>query len=254
MRSAIIVTAFIATALADWGATTPDKCAADCTAAHDACVTKPDSNKAECASQYAACLGYNPYENGFVAPTACSKTSSSWPTKTAAPPPQDECAKKCGDGYDQCRAAPGANQSTCSSEYAKCLGYNPFDGQHEHEGKPTKCSPQPVVTPTWTSPPPPPPPKMDCKHVKECTDEVDKCRPNPEADQAECSAEYAKCLGFNPFTPEGENSLKQCEEEGHKPGHNETHPKPPPIIVSGASSMAPLGLFSFLAAAAAALL
>lgn len=220
MRSAIIVTAFIATALADWSAT-PDKCAADCTAAHDACVTKPDSNKAECASQYAACLGYNPYENGFVAPTACSKTSTSWPMKTAAPPPQDDCAS---------------------------------DGQHDHEGKPAKCSTQPAVTPTG---PPHPPPKVDCKHVKECTDEVDKCRTKPEANQAECSAEYAQCLGFNPFTPEGENFLKECEEKGHKPGHNETgppHPKPPPVIVSGASNMKPLGFFSFLAVAAAALL
>ncbi|KAL7927596.1 hypothetical protein ACQKWADRAFT_277228 [Trichoderma austrokoningii] len=253
MRSSIVFTALIATALADWGTSTPDKCAADCTAAHDACVTKPDSNKAECASEYAACLGYNPYETGFVAPTACSKTttSASWPTKTAAPPVQDECAKKCNDEYDQCRGAPGANQSTCSSEYAKCLGYNPFDGQHEHEEKPTKCSTQPAVTPTWTSTPPP---KTDCKHVKQCTDEVDQCRTKPEANQAECSAEYAACLGFNPFTPEGEKTLKQCEEQGPKPGRNETHPKPPPIIVSGASGLVPLGVVSFLAVAAAALL
>ncbi|KAL6908560.1 hypothetical protein GGI43DRAFT_147969 [Trichoderma evansii] len=252
MRSAIILTAFIATALADYSAT-PDKCVADCNAAHDACVTKPDANHAECASQYAACLGYNPYENGFVAPTACSKTTSpSWPTKTAAPPPQDECAKKCCDDYDKCRGAPGANQSTCSSEYAKCLGYNPFDGQHDHEEKPTKCSTRPVVTPT--GPPQPPPPKVDCKHVKECSAEEDKCRVKPEANQAQCSSEYAGCLGFNPFTPEGENYLKQCEEEGLKPGHNETRPKPPPVIVSGGSSMKPLGFFSFLAVAAGALL
>ncbi|RFU72164.1 hypothetical protein TARUN_10101, partial [Trichoderma arundinaceum] len=145
MRSAIIATAFIASALADWGAS-PDKCAAECTAAHDKCVTKPNANMAECASEYAGCLGYNPYEHGFVTPTACSKTAA--PTKTA--PPQDECAKRCYDEYNKCRSAPGANQSFCASKYAECLGYNPFDGHHEEV--PTKCS-RPTVTPTRPAPP-----------------------------------------------------------------------------------------------------
>ncbi|GFP52447.1 hypothetical protein ACSS6W_003492 [Trichoderma asperelloides] len=216
MRSAIVFTAFIATALADWSA-----------------------------------------------------TSAAWPTKTVAPAPQDDCANSCQYDYDECCGAPGANLSTCSSEYAECLGYNPYDGQqhdYEEKQKTTECSTKPTATATATwathfapppTPTPPPYPKVDCKHVKECTDEDDKCRTKPEANQAECSAEYAKRLGFNPFTTEGANLLKQCEEEGHKPGRNETgppHPKPPPVIVSGASSVNALGFVSFLAAAAAAAL
>ncbi|KAL7792959.1 hypothetical protein V8C37DRAFT_379652 [Trichoderma ceciliae] len=253
MRSTIIATAFIASALADYGVS-PEKCAAECTAAHDVCATKPGANMAQCASEYAACLGYNPYEHGFVAPTACSKTTSAAaPTKTA--PPHDDCAKECYEEYNKCRSAPGANQSTCASKYAECLGYNPFDGHHDHEEVPTKCSSKPITTPTR-----PPPPKVDCRQVKECTKELDKCRGKPGANQAECSAEFAKCLGFNPFSPEGERCLKDCEE-GHKPHHNQTGPPPPPIhpthppvVVSGGSGMKPLDIFSFLAAAIAALL
>ncbi|KAM0253965.1 hypothetical protein ACHAQJ_007034 [Trichoderma viride] len=250
MRSTIIAAAFIGSALADYSIT-PEKCAAECTAAHDACVTKPGANMAQCASEFAGCLGYNPYEHGFVTPTACSKTAE--PTKT--PPPQDDCAKKCHDVYNSCRRAPGANQSTCGSEYARCLGYNPFDGQHDHEEVPTKCSVKPVITPTR---PPPPPAKFDCWHGKECMEENDKCRGKPGANQAECSAEYAKCLGFNPFSPEGERWLKECEEDNHKPHHNQTgppiHPTHPPVVISGGSGMKPLEFFSFLAAGFAALL
>jgi hypothetical protein len=123
---------------------------------------------------------------------------------------------------------------------------------------PTKTTAAPPnVTPTWEAHPHPPPPKVDCKHVEECLDKADQCRTKPEANQAECSSELADCLGFNPFNPEADESIKKCDEEGQKPAGNGTFPKPPPVppvIVSGSSNMAPLGLFSLLAAAAVALL
>ncbi|KAL6696257.1 hypothetical protein J3F84DRAFT_373532 [Trichoderma pleuroticola] len=252
MRSAIVITAFIASALADYSGGTPEECAVKCTTAHDACLVKPDANRAECASEYAACLGYNPYEGGFVVPTACSKTTTAAPTQTKAP--QDEC--KCYDEYNKCRSAPGANMSYCASQYAGCLGYNPFDGQHDPEQIEKKCS-KPIITPT-PAPPPPPPPKPDCRHIKECGEERDKCRGKPDANQAECASEYAACLGFNPFTPEGEQCIKQCDEHhDHKPPHNGTappvQPTQPPII-SGGSGVRPLELFSLLAAGVAAFL
>ncbi|PTB81443.1 hypothetical protein M440DRAFT_1015497 [Trichoderma longibrachiatum ATCC 18648] len=173
MRSALLMTAFIASsAMADHTttgstttgdamamSTTPEECAAKCSSAHDACVTKPDANMAECASEFAACLGYNPYDNadGFVQPTACSSkepfppsSSSAAPWQTKAPSHhhghkededesnKDEC--KCYDEYNRCRAAPGANMSFCASNYAECLGYNPFDGSHDPEEVSSKCS------------------------------------------------------------------------------------------------------------------
>ncbi|KAL7936209.1 hypothetical protein V8C35DRAFT_251914 [Trichoderma chlorosporum] len=248
MRSTILITAFIASALAEYSGT-PEECAVKCTAAHDACLTKPDTNRAQCASDYAACLGYNPYESSFVQPTACSQTAA--PTQTK--PPQDEC--KCYNEYNECRSAPGANMSYCASQYADCLGYNPFDGQHDPEEIEKKCS-KPIITPTPK--PPPPPPTLDCRHIKECGEARDRCQIKPDANQAECAAEYAKCLGFNPFSPEGEQSLRECgEDHDHKPPRNGTAPPPPPVnppIISGGSGMRPLELFSLLAAGVAAFL
>ncbi|KAJ4861106.1 hypothetical protein T069G_06094 [Trichoderma breve] len=259
MRSAIIITAFIASALADYTGSdgTPEECAVKCTTAHDACLVKPDANRAECASEYAACLGYNPYEGSFVNPTACSKTATATtaaPTKTKTP--EDEC--KCYDEYNMCRSAPGANMSYCASQYAGCLGYNPFDGQHDQEEEKIekKCS-KPITTPTPT---PTPPPKPDCRHIKECGEERDKCRGKPDANQAECASEYAGCLGFNPFTAEGEQTIKKCDEEhDHKPPHNGTAPPVHPTstltpVISGGSGVKPLELFSLLAAGVAAFL
>ncbi|KKP04674.1 hypothetical protein THAR02_03217 [Trichoderma harzianum] len=257
MRSTIIITAFIASALADYTGSdgTPEECAVKCTTAHDACLVKPDTNRAECASEYAACLGYNPYEGSFVNPTACSKTmtaTTAAPTQTKTP--QDEC--KCYDEYNKCRSAPGANMSYCASQYAGCLGYNPFDGQHDPEEIEKKCS-KPIITPTPT---PPSPPKPDCRHIKECGEERDKCRGKPDANQAECASEYAGCLGFNPFTTEGEQIIKKCEEDhDHKPPHNGTAPPVHPTstlspIISGGSGVRPLELFSLLAAGVAAFL
>ncbi|KAL7950747.1 hypothetical protein V8C42DRAFT_307418 [Trichoderma barbatum] len=158
MRSTILITAFIASALADYSGT-PQECAVKCTTAHNACLVKPDANRAQCASEYAACLGYNPYENGFVQPTACSSKTTAAPTQTKPPPPppppphHDEC--KCYDEYNKCRGAPGANMSYCASQYAECLGYNPFDGHHDPEEIAKKCS-KPIITPTphnGTAPP-----------------------------------------------------------------------------------------------------
>ena len=69
-------------------------------------------------------------------------------TKPAAPtaPSQDECAKACYDAYNKCRGAPHPNFSICGSEYAACLGYNPFGGNGTLN-TPTACSNKPA-TPT----------------------------------------------------------------------------------------------------------
>ncbi|UKZ63104.1 uncharacterized protein TrAtP1_004336 [Trichoderma atroviride] len=205
MRYAIILSAFVATALAgDWDAATPEKTTS---------ASWPDKTSSAEWSEKTSSAEWS--EKATSAEWSEKATSAEWPEKTTS-----------AEWPDKTNAEwPSKTEETHSQ-----------------------------ITPTWEAHPHPPPPKVDCKHVKECTDEVDKCRTKPEANQAECSSEYADCLGFNPLNPEADEAIKQCEEEDHKPGHNETRPKPPPIIVSGASSMAPLGIFSLLAAAAAALL
>lgn len=50
-----------------------------------------------------------------------------------------DCVSECNSDYNTCRTAPNANRATCASEFAECLGYNPFNS----EGSlvtPTECS------------------------------------------------------------------------------------------------------------------
>lgn len=102
-------------------------CVTGCNDDYNKCRTAPGANMSTCAAQYAGCLGYNPFEGGsLVTPTACSVTASetSKPTQSGT----SDCLNDCNNKYDKCRTAPGANMATCASEYAGCLGYNPFEG------------------------------------------------------------------------------------------------------------------------------
>ncbi|OHE99013.1 hypothetical protein CORC01_05703 [Colletotrichum orchidophilum] len=120
-------------------------------------------------------------------------------------PPNPECPAGCAAAYDKCRGAPEANRATCAAEYAGCLGYNPF-GPDGSLITPTACSSTPV-TPTApvTTPPAsastPTAPASDCP--VECAAAYDKCRGAPEANRATCAAQYAGCLGYNPFGSNG---------------------------------------------------
>ncbi|PTB65427.1 hypothetical protein BBK36DRAFT_1160625 [Trichoderma citrinoviride] len=173
----------------------------------------------------------------------------------------DEC--KCYHAYNECRATPAANMSTCASNYADCLGYNPFDGSHNPDDVSDKCSASAA-------------PKTDCRRVKECEDASDECRGQPDANQAQCASDYADCLGFSPFEPEGQRRVQECddkdkdgddakakEEKHHQPHRNETRPAQPtqaPVqptqmpVVSGGSGFKALDVFGLLAAGVAALL
>ncbi|KAH7184775.1 uncharacterized protein B0J16DRAFT_383829 [Fusarium flagelliforme] len=61
-----------------------------------------------------------------------------------------DCVSECNSDYNTCRTAPNANRATCASEYAECLGYNPFNS----EGSlvtPTGCSvASDIVVPTMS--------------------------------------------------------------------------------------------------------
>lgn len=97
-------------------------CADLCNQEHNACVADPDSNKSLCASNYAQCLGYSPYTTSgpVITATACSYTS----TTPAATP--TSVISPCYVTYAACLAEQGSNKSLCASNYAGCLGYNPF--------------------------------------------------------------------------------------------------------------------------------
>ncbi|KAK5990467.1 hypothetical protein PT974_08735 [Cladobotryum mycophilum] len=127
---------------------TPDACAAACNSAYYKCSSAPGANHSFCASEYAGCLGYSPFGNGeWVEPTTCA-TATVAPTATAtATAVPNACAAACNEAYYECSTAPNANHSYCGSQYAGCLGYNPFEGDHPRYHR---CSP--VATGTGVVP------------------------------------------------------------------------------------------------------
>ncbi|KAI8243578.1 Clock-controlled protein 6 [Colletotrichum sp. SAR 10_96] len=112
-------------------------------------------------------------------------------------PPTSECATNCGNAYNTCRGAPDANRASCAAEYAGCLGYSPF-GPDGSLITPTACSAQISATPV---PLPSPIEVAPCPAA--CAVSYDKCRGAPDANRASCAAEYAGCLGYSPFGPDG---------------------------------------------------
>ncbi|PBP25132.1 hypothetical protein BUE80_DR004051 [Diplocarpon rosae] len=87
----------------------------------------------------------------------------------------------CEAQANTCRTQPEANQATCSAEYAACLGYNPYANNQ------TATTTAVATTPSSSS------------SAESCEAVANKCRVQPEANQATCSAEYAACLGYNPY-------------------------------------------------------
>ncbi|KAF5702499.1 surface protein SP1 [Fusarium globosum] len=132
-----------------------------------------------------------------ASPAAASDTAFSspiYPTATDSIPPlpssTDECLAKCNEARDKCSTAPDANQATCASEYAVCVGYYPYDKKGDYV-PPTACSHSAKPTATETA-------KAD-ECVMKCDKAHDACNTAPDANHATCAAEYAECLGYNPY-------------------------------------------------------
>lgn len=104
---------------------------------------------------------------------------------------RDACSDACANAYSTCRSQPGANHASCAADYAGCLGYNPFDGSGSLV-TPTACV-------TTTATPAPPAPTTGSACVTACNAAYDTCRSKPDANRASCAADYAGCLGYNPF-------------------------------------------------------
>ncbi|KAF5712473.1 cell wall glycoprotein [Fusarium mundagurra] len=187
-----------------------DECLAKCNAAHDKCNTAPGANHATCAAEYAECLGYNPYGSGsLVAPTACSHSAKPTATETAK---AGDCLEKCNKAHDACNEAPDANHATCAAEWADCLGYNPYDGPGGSLVEPTACShsAKPTATETVKA--------GDC--LEKCNKAHDACNEAPNANHATCAAEWADCLGYNPYDGPGGSLVEPtaCAHSGKPTG------------------------------------
>ncbi|KAF7891553.1 uncharacterized protein EAF02_001878 [Botrytis sinoallii] len=178
---------------------TADACVSQCNASYNTCRSAPGANQSTCASNYASCLGYSPYDsNGsLVTPTACSSVASSTTTQATSSATSDACVSKCNDSYNSCRSAPGANQSTCASNYASCLGYSPYDSNGSLV-TPTACSSVASSTTTQATSS-----ATSDACVSKCNDSYNSCRSAPDANRATCASEYATCLGYSPFDNSG---------------------------------------------------
>ncbi|QPG93524.1 hypothetical protein C2857_000519 [Epichloe festucae Fl1] len=178
MHHPLVMAALLGAALAQNQAQNQDQnqgdaqaCARQCTDAFNGCRSQPGANQATCQTTYASCLGYNPGTG--VTATACannhgdggqggnawasSQPSTSTPTTVAGGVGgvggvgQEDCVARCNAAKDSCRTQPNANQSYCSSQYASCLGYNPY--QNGAFVTPTACSGSASgVAPTGTVP------------------------------------------------------------------------------------------------------
>ncbi|KAK7579536.1 hypothetical protein V3481_015332 [Fusarium oxysporum f. sp. vasinfectum] len=158
-----------------------DECLAKCNEARDKCNTAPGANHATCAANYAECVGYYPYDKKgtYVPPTACSHSSKPTATETAK---ADECVDKCNKAHDECNTAPDANHATFAPTACS------------HSAKPTGTH---SATATATA----------SAHADECLEKCnkahDECNVTPDANLATCAAEWAECLGYNPYDGPG---------------------------------------------------
>ncbi|KAF5231655.1 hypothetical protein FANTH_13323 [Fusarium anthophilum] len=233
-----------------------DACLAKCNAAHDKCNTAPDANHATCAAEYAECIGYNPYGGAsYVEPTACSHSSKPTATETAK---ADECVMKCDKAHDACNTAPDANHAQCAAEYAECLGYNPYGSGSLVA--PTACSHSAKPTATETAK------AGDC--LEKCNKAHDACNVAPDANHATCAAEWAECLGYNPYDGPGGSLVEptacaahttMASATGKHTGMETSKPaktSEPAVVVNGAGSLSGkvAGLAGAIGAAAVALL
>ncbi|TGO29273.1 hypothetical protein BPAE_0017g00810 [Botrytis paeoniae] len=111
---------------------------------------------------------------------------------------RDACSDTCNTEYNTCRSAPGANRSTCASNYASCLGYSPYDSNGSLV-TPTACSSS--VASTTASSATTSATADAC--VSQCNASYNSCRTGPNANQATCASEYSTCLGYLPYDSSG---------------------------------------------------
>lgn len=95
----------------------------------------------------------------------------------------------CQQMYNDCRAAQDADMAYCASQYAACLGYNPFTSA---ASSPTDgCG---IATSRPSHRP------HHRPHPSTCRDKYNRCLNSPDANLAYCSSRYVACLGYDPVT------------------------------------------------------
>ncbi|KZZ88768.1 hypothetical protein AAL_07969 [Moelleriella libera RCEF 2490] len=108
------------------------------------------------------------------------------------------CARNCNDALNSCRSQAGANQATCDTTYASCLGWQPGAGvtatacasNYNNNGG-AYATPTPTAGQTYGSG------ALDAC-AKQCRDAYNGCRAVPGVNQNDCRTQFTSCLGYNP--------------------------------------------------------
>ncbi|KID63635.1 hypothetical protein MBR_09870, partial [Metarhizium brunneum ARSEF 3297] len=160
--------------------------------------------------------------------TDCPCTISKPVQPTAVPTPAPGCNDKCQATYDQCRGKPGANLSTCVSDFegckASCTGA-------------TTAAPSKPVSPTVV-----PAPAPGCND--KCQATYDQCRGQSGANLSTCVSNFegckASCTGASAPAPPPAPAPTAA-----KPSGNSTTP-----VTAGAGALAPAKVLLALGAIA----
>lgn len=186
----------------------------------------PPTTSAASATQTFACNPAHQYPSGV----SCATVSGSL-TLVVASATASASAEDCYARYNTCRGAPDANFSYCASQYAQCLGYNPFNNDGTNTVTPKVSVSSVVASSTVTASSASPSSTGGCQQQYDtcrttrvnglsanqaycasknaecegnCQTQYDTCRTTRvnglSANQAACAAQYAGCLGRNPFT------------------------------------------------------
>lgn len=161
-----------------------DECATRCTDAYNACTVKPDASQAFCATEYSNCVGFNVFlgKNSVPALTACSAGATGLSSI-------GESVASTGLSTTSTAAVP---TSTVAREVSTTTAALTADTVETTAIAASSSSTDAAASIPET---------YDC--VTECNDNYNICRTAPSANMASCAAQYAQCLGYNPFGGNG---------------------------------------------------
>ncbi|KAF4464050.1 hypothetical protein FALBO_9113 [Fusarium albosuccineum] len=100
----------------------------------------------------------------------------------ADPAPADDCNEACVNSHEACLTGAGSITEVCDQELTDC--------QAECNGP---------VTPEPVTPAPVTPAPTGDACAQDCATKHDACNSAPDANHASCAADYASCLGYNPY-------------------------------------------------------
>ncbi|OQE16734.1 hypothetical protein PENSTE_c023G08152 [Penicillium steckii] len=106
-----LLSLLLATPILASGLSARDNCMNKCEVASDECRGRPGANVSTCVSDFESCESLCPSSGGNNSGDSDSGDNESG---------DFNCIRLCQKSNDECKGKPGANISTCVSDYANC--------------------------------------------------------------------------------------------------------------------------------------